>query len=130
LSRDAATGVAEGGRSLGLPSGRVARGERFNELNGAVTLVGGFDAGPGGADGRAEGNDVLAPSGGGFDDGETEWLASNSPGVDVSDARWPSAVIASCTENTTAHSLQRILAVGRSASLSSVMRYLVSHLGQ
>ena len=38
--------------------------------------------------------------------------------------------MASCTENTTAHSLQRILAVGRSANLSSVMRYLVSHLGQ
>ncbi len=58
-------------------------------------------------------------------------LASFSLAVaDASGPRWPSAVIASWTEKTVAHSLHRILAVGLPANLSSAMRYLVSHLGQ
>lgn len=79
------------------------------------------------SDGCVDGS-KLPPLEGGSDDGDTR--CPSSPGVDTSEARCPSAAIASCTENTVAHSLQRILAVGLSASLSSVMRYLVSHLGQ
>ncbi len=56
--------------------------------------------------------------------------AGSSASDVVEGGRSASAAIASLTENTVVHCLQRNRAVGRAASLSSVIRYFASHLGQ